>query len=126
MTMPGVLLFLDFGGGEILIILLAILIVLGPDKIPEFAKKTGQVIRYIRKATDDIKTEINRETDEVQKPFKSAYQSATAFSQNTHRAMKATLDEIEKGKKSTSGDEETPVEVKKEIPIDTKKETPEQ
>jgi len=79
--MPSALLFLDFGGGEILIILLVILIVLGPKKIPEFAKKAGQVMRYIRSATDDIKREINKETEEVQKPFKSAYQSANAFSE---------------------------------------------
>ncbi|NPD46883.1 MULTISPECIES: twin-arginine translocase TatA/TatE family subunit [unclassified Lentimicrobium] len=92
--MPSALLFLDFGGGEILIILLVILIVLGPKKIPEFAKKAGQVMRYIRNATDDIKREINKETGEIQKPFKSAYNSATAFSENAHKAMKSTLDDL--------------------------------
>ena len=92
--MPSALLFLDFGGGEILIILMVILIVLGPKKIPEFAKKAGQVMRYIKSATDDIKQEINKETEEIQKPFKSAYHSATAFSENAHKAMKTTLDDL--------------------------------
>lgn len=94
MMMPTALLFLDFGGGEILIILLVILIVLGPNKIPEFAKKAGQVLRYIKNATDDIKREINKETEEIQKPFKSAYNSASSFSNDAHKAMKATLDDI--------------------------------
>lgn len=96
MTQAPILLFLDFGGGEIIIILLVILIVLGPDKIPAFAKKAGQVMRYVRNATDDIKKEINKETEEVQKPFKSAYKSASSFSDNAQKAMKATLDDINK------------------------------
>lgn len=95
MIKPTVFLFLDFGGGEIIIILLVILIVLGPDKIPAFAKRAGQVIRYVRKATDDIKKEIDKETQEIQTPIKSAYQSATSFSENAHKAMKTTLEEIE-------------------------------
>ena len=61
MIKPTIFLFLDFGGGEIIIILLVILIVLGPDKIPAFAKQAGSVLRYIRKATDDIKKEIDKE-----------------------------------------------------------------
>lgn len=111
--MPSALLFLDFGGGEILIILLVILIVLGPKKIPEFAKKAGQVMRYIRSATDDIKREINKETDEIQKPFKSAYQSANSFSENAHKAMKSTLEDLNleenKNKEAKSDNEDQEV-----------------
>lgn len=95
MIKPNLILFLDFGGGEIIVILLVILIVLGPDKIPAFAKQAGQVLRYVRKATDDIKKEINKETEDIQAPIKSAYQSASSFSENAHKAMKTTLAEIE-------------------------------
>ena len=95
MFKPTIVLFLDFGGGEIIIILLVILIVLGPDKIPAFAKKAGEVLRYVRKATDDIKREINKETEEIQTPIKSAYQSAKDFNENAHKKFKATLKEIE-------------------------------
>ena len=96
MTHAPILLFLDFGGGEIIIILLVILVILGPDKIPEFAKKAGQVMRYVRNATDDIKKEINKETDEIQKPFKSAYKEATSFADNAKKAMNTTLEDINK------------------------------
>lgn len=99
MIIPKLLLFLNFGGGEIIIILLIILLVLGPDKIPEFARKARDVMRYVRKATDDIKTEINKETDAIQKPIKSAYENVSAFSKNANDAMKATLDEIENDEK---------------------------
>ena len=94
MSTASMLLFLDFGGGEIIIILLVIMVVLGPDKIPAFAKRAGEIMRFIRKATDDIKEEINKETEAIQKPIKSAYSGATAFAENAQKAVKATLDDI--------------------------------
>jgi len=102
MIKPHVLLFLDFGGGEIIIIFLVILIVLGPDKIPAFAKKAGEVIRFVRKATDDIKTEINKEANAVQEPFKEAYGEVSAFSRNASDAVKDTLKDIENIDKTTN------------------------
>ena len=95
MITSSLLLFLDFGGGEIIIILLVILVVLGPDKIPAFAKKAAEVMRYIRKATDEIKVEINKETDALQQPFKSAYESANTFTENAEKAVKDTIDQLE-------------------------------
>ncbi|MCK5777131.1 MAG: twin-arginine translocase TatA/TatE family subunit [Bacteroidales bacterium] len=108
MIKPNLLLFLDFGGGEIIIILMVILIVLGPDKIPAFAKKAGDVIRFVRKATDDIKTEINKEANAVQEPFKEAYGEVSAFSRNASDAVKATLDDIENADKPTKTETKKP------------------
>jgi len=115
MIKPGVFLFLDFGGGEIIIILLVILIVLGPDKIPAFAKRAGEIIRYVRKATDDIKKEIDKETNDIQAPIKSAYQSATSFSENAHKAMKTTLAEIEAEESKKDASQETPKDEKPSV-----------
>jgi len=108
MIKPNLLLFLDFGGGEIIIILMVILIVLGPDKIPAFAKKAGDVIRFVRKATDDIKTEINKEANAVQEPFKEAYGEVSAFSRNANDAVKATLEDIENIDKPTKTETKKP------------------
>ncbi|RLD38899.1 MAG: twin-arginine translocase TatA/TatE family subunit [Bacteroidetes bacterium] len=65
--MPSVLLFFNISGGEIAIIALLIFIVLGPEKMPDIARKFGKTMRYIRKATDDIKREINIDEDIMQK-----------------------------------------------------------
>lgn len=65
---PSILLFLDMGAGEFMLVALVIFIVLGPDKIPDIARKFGKTMRYIRKATDDIKREINIDEDLIQKP----------------------------------------------------------
>jgi len=127
MIKPSLLLFLDFGGGEIIIILLVILIVLGPDKIPEFAKKAGDIMRFVRKATNEIKTEINKEANAVQEPFKSAYSEVSAFSKNATEAMKATLDEIEQEEETGNKKETDKVSLadidKEEALKESKKET---
>lgn len=55
--------FVQFiGGQEILIILLVVLLLFGSKQIPEFARMMGKGMREFRKATEDIKREINEET----------------------------------------------------------------
>ena len=57
------LLFLDISFGEIFIIIAVIFVVFGPQKIPEFARKAGKGIRDIKKASADIRKEINQEVN---------------------------------------------------------------
>jgi TatA/E family protein of Tat protein translocase len=59
------LLLFDFGAGEIMLVVLAILLVFGPSKIPEIARGLGKFINDIKHASEDIKTEINREADRI-------------------------------------------------------------
>jgi len=53
------------GGSEILLILLAVLVLFGADKLPDFARSLGKGLREIKKATDEIKDEITKHTSEV-------------------------------------------------------------
>ena len=57
------LLFLDISGGEILLIIIVIFIVFGPNKIPEIARTLGKGFNEIRNASNQIKREINSEVD---------------------------------------------------------------
>ena len=57
------LLLFDFGSGEILLIILAVFLIFGPEKIPELARNLGKFVNDIKRASEDIKTEINREAD---------------------------------------------------------------
>ncbi|QQS50021.1 MAG: twin-arginine translocase TatA/TatE family subunit [Bacteroidota bacterium] len=50
------------GGGELVIVFLAILLLFGSKQIPEFARTMGKGLREFKKATDEIKREINEET----------------------------------------------------------------
>jgi sec-independent protein translocase protein TatA len=64
--MPAVLLFFDISAGELMVILLAAFIVFGPSKIPEIARKIGKGMNEIRRASDEIKREITKETRKVE------------------------------------------------------------
>ncbi|MBS1561820.1 MAG: twin-arginine translocase TatA/TatE family subunit [Bacteroidetes bacterium] len=48
----------DVGGGELLLILLAVLLLFGPKKIPEVAQMVGKGIRQFRKAQEDLTQQI--------------------------------------------------------------------
>lgn len=49
------------GFGEILIILVLALILLGPARLPDVAKQLGKGLREFKKATDDLKGQFERE-----------------------------------------------------------------
>lgn len=71
-----ILLFFDFGSGEILLIVLAAFLIFGPSKIPEIARNLGKFINDIKRASEDIKTEINKEADRIERDKKlTAYKS---------------------------------------------------
>jgi TatA/E family protein of Tat protein translocase len=60
----------DVGGGELLLIVLAILLLFGPKKIPEVANMVGKGMRKVRQAQDeftqhmrDVATDMERSTD---------------------------------------------------------------
>ena len=48
----------NIGSGEILVILLVAMVVLGPDKLPEAARKIGKVVAEMRKITDHFQAEV--------------------------------------------------------------------
>jgi len=64
--------FFDFGSGEIFLVVLAIILVFGPSKIPEIARGLGKFINEVKRASEDIKTEINKESDRQEREKKLA------------------------------------------------------
>ena len=48
---------------EITMIVLAIVVLFGPKKIPSIARDLGSGVRKMKSAMEDIKTEIMKETD---------------------------------------------------------------
>ena len=53
----------DFGMWEIAIILVITLIVVGPEKMPALARKTGLYVGKFRKFVSKIKNDINNEIE---------------------------------------------------------------
>jgi sec-independent protein translocase protein TatA len=63
-----------FGGAEVGILFLIILLIFGPSQIPKMARGLGQALREFRKAQREITDEINRdepqdEKDKTNKPI---------------------------------------------------------
>ncbi len=56
---------LFISGQEIFIVMIVVLLLFGANKIPEIAKGLGKGMREFRKATDDIKKEINDHSREI-------------------------------------------------------------
>ena len=59
---------LGLSGGELVLVLVAVLILFGAKKIPDFAKGLGQGIKEFKKASREVQDEIERAADEVNAP----------------------------------------------------------
>jgi sec-independent protein translocase protein TatA len=57
--------FQGIGIWEILLILIVVLIVLGPRRLPEIARTLGKAVRAIKKASTDFTSSITREVEET-------------------------------------------------------------
>ena len=69
--------------GEMLLIAVAIVVLFGPDKLPQIARDLGAGDRKMRGAMEDVKTEILKETDnpvsEIKKEIEKVKQQAKDF-----------------------------------------------
>jgi Tat protein translocase TatB subunit len=61
------LLFFDFGTGEILLILLVLFIVVGPRQLPEVARTLGKAINEMKRASAGFRNEIQKEAARLER-----------------------------------------------------------
>jgi sec-independent protein translocase protein TatA len=59
---------LGLSGGELIIVLVAILVLFGAKKIPEFAKGLGQGIKEFKKASSDVTNEFHNALNQEPSP----------------------------------------------------------
>lgn len=53
----------NVGGGEVIVILLLALLLLGPDRLPEAARKVGKVLAEVRRVTSGFEEEVRSAMD---------------------------------------------------------------
>jgi len=51
----------NIGAPELLLIFIIALIVLGPQKLPDLARTLGKVVGEFRRATDELKANLNKD-----------------------------------------------------------------
>ncbi|MEE8331538.1 MAG: twin-arginine translocase TatA/TatE family subunit [Acidimicrobiia bacterium] len=62
----------SFSPSELLTIGLVALIVFGPRRLPEIARRAGQIVSYLRSAADEIRSELGDDVESIAKPFREA------------------------------------------------------
>jgi len=62
---PGFLLIGPLGWSELLIILVIVLIFFGPRRLPEVAEAIGKSLQKFKKASRDVKSEIEAEKRDI-------------------------------------------------------------
>ena len=108
---------MELSFGELVLIGLAIVVLFGPDKLPQIARELGQGVRKMRGAVDEIKTEILKETDnpvsEIKREIEKVKDAAKEF--NPANQLKEDLlnpkskEEIQRPKPSEDDSYEGPV-----------------
>ena len=68
--------------GEMLLVAVAIVVLFGPDKLPQIARDLGQGVRKMRGAMDDVKSEILKETDNPVSEIKKEIEKVKFAAQN--------------------------------------------
>ena len=88
-----VLEFLNMGGGEIALIMVAVLLLFGGKKLPELARGLGKGIREFKDASDGVKREIHRNINAMDLDKEEAEETAVNHSQRHHPTEEAPVDE---------------------------------
>ena len=68
----------DVGGGELLLIVLAILLLFGPQKLPEVAQTIGKGMRKVKQAQAQFQSQLNEIQNEITKDDTPSDKSQTA------------------------------------------------
>ncbi len=90
--------FLGMGWFEIAIVLLVALIVLGPEKLPHYARNIGKFIRQFRKITTGVSKEITKamdfdEEDEAEEGIKKELRDITTSLEEDAAELRRSLSE---------------------------------
>jgi len=67
----------NLGAGEIAVIMIVALLLLGPDKLPELARGIGKFVREFRRQTDDVRGMVEREFYKMDQEVFSEEQAQT-------------------------------------------------
>ena len=104
-----VLLFLDISGGELLVIMLVVFLVFGPDKMPEMARKAGRFMNQLKKASNDLTREFKKETAVFEHEINAVQKKANDQVESVSR-------EITRTKKQIASDLSIETELEKQNP----------
>ena len=107
------------GMTELILIFFVALVVIGPDKLPQYARKLGEALGQFRKASDEAASEIKKSVveplEEAQKPLREVMEPI----QELDQAVRGNARDVQKsfrniGRKTE--EKKTETEVKEMVP----------
>ena len=113
---------MKIGAMELIVIFIVALLVIGPDKLPQVAKRFGSALREFKKASADVTQEIREDIveplEDIQQPFRDALEPVEELDRTIRGDIKAVekdLNSIGKKKKTESDaqrktEEEEPIQ----------------
>ncbi|MBD1393978.1 Sec-independent protein translocase subunit TatA/TatB [Mucilaginibacter glaciei] len=103
-----VFLFLNIGGGEMILIVFAALMLFGGEKLPELARGLGKGIRDFKDASEDVKREINNQINNYEDKKTEIKTSEEEQKVNSYEPVAGALPAYE-GHAATDAIEETEI-----------------
>ena len=83
---------------EIVVIVIVALFVIGPDNLPSYAKKFGEVLKSLRAATADLSKDVQENIveplNEEQKPLREALQPLQETVDDVHNNIAAAKESV--------------------------------
>jgi sec-independent protein translocase protein TatB len=96
--------FLGVGAPELLVILIVMLLVVGPQRLPEMAAQLARFLRTVRRYTDRVSREFNetmhemeREYDEMRGEWKDVGQGLDQGARAVTKELESAATEASKG-----------------------------
>ncbi|MGH8212758.1 MAG: Sec-independent protein translocase protein TatB [Rhodanobacteraceae bacterium] len=86
----------DVSFGEILLVAVVALVVLGPERLPGAARTAGALLRRVRRGWDSVRAEVVREleAEELRAKLKEAQEAARAAMDETRRHASSAADAL--------------------------------
>jgi len=102
----------DIGFGEIVVIAVVALFVIGPEKLPKTARTLGHLFGRLQRYVADVKADISREMelDELRKMRDEMQQAASEMETSVRKEMSQTEEELNKTVADAAALPETPAE----------------
>ncbi len=87
---------MNFGGPDLIVILLIVLVLFGAKKLPELAKGMGQAVREFQKAKDEFSDELHNagKTDVAAKPAASTVPTTPRLENPVTSEVRAASSEV--------------------------------
>ncbi len=92
----------DFSFGELGVIAVVALVVLGPEKLPRVARTAGHLLGRARAYANQVKSDIDREVqmDELRKLQQQAQDAARSFESSVNETARSVETEVSKAEQT--------------------------